>query len=205
MSAISIMSTLGTVNAAPGYGLQSEDCDNYLKICPVSPFGTHGKPLPEIATSTVPEITVKYADIKANSAKIFYSLSDIQDNQTAIWINYGTSSSSALENATTPANVSYGITGRHGIDGADFLISAPPESICSYVNGEETNEQFLLYNPDVPTYYFRFEMQNNLGTFFVPSPDLPPFGFRFDDFCGEQTYYIGDLESGFKNTPDDVK
>ncbi|MEK7546909.1 MAG: hypothetical protein AAB536_01885 [Patescibacteria group bacterium] len=173
---------------------QSDDCDNYYKICPISPFGTRKEPLPEIPTSTVPQFTVKYADIKANLARIVYSISDIRDNQTTLWLNYGTSSS-VLDHTTSRANVSYGITGRHGIDDADFLIAIPSESVCLYVDTEETEEQFLLYNPDPPTYYFRFEASNNLGTFFTPSLDLPPFHFQFDNFCGEATYYIDDLQT----------
>lgn len=172
-----------------------DDCNNYDKICPISPFGTRKEPVPEIPTSTIPQITVKYADIKANLARIVYSISDIRDNQTTLWLNYGTSSS-VLANTTSPANVSFGITGRHGIDDVDFLIAVPPESVCSYVDAEETDEQFILYNPDSPTYYFRFGIQNNLGIFFTPSLELPPFSFQFDSFCGEQTYYIDDLQKG---------
>jgi hypothetical protein len=195
-----LVPALNTVYAAPVQTPQYGDCDNYGIICPVSPFGTREEPLPEIPTSTVPQITVKYADIKANLARIVYSISDIQDNQTALLINYGTSSF-ALDHTTSRTNVSYGITGRHGLDDGDFLIVAPSESVCSYIDFEEASPDFPeygmlpLYNPEVPTYYFRFETQNNLGTFFTPSLDLPPFSFQFDSFCGEQTYYIEDLQS----------
>lgn len=176
-------------------GSQTNNCDNYEKICPISPFGTRKEPVPETPTSTIPQITVKYADIKANLAKIVYSISDIRDNQTMLWLNYGTSSS-ALDHATFRANVSYGITGRHGIDDADFLIVVPSESVCLYASSTSSAfGAFSIYNPNPPIYYFRFEAQNNLGTFFTPSPELPPFSFQFDGFCGEQTYYIDDLQS----------
>ena len=175
---------------------QPNNCDNYYKICPVSPFGTRKEPLPEIPTSTLPQFTVKYADIKANLARIVYSISDIRDNQTMLWLNYGTSSS-MLDHATSRANVSYGIMGRHGIDDADFLIAVPSESVCSYASSTSLAfpdfGAFSIYNPNPPTYYFRIEAQNNLGTFFTPSLALAPLSFQFDNFCGEQTYYYEDL------------
>ncbi len=186
---------LSRAEIIPAQETQTNDCNNYDKICPISPFGTRKEPVPETPTSTVPQITAKYAYINANLAKIVYSISDIHDNQTELWINYGTSSST-LNHASSKANVSYGIMGRHGIDDADFLIAVPSESVCLYASSTSPAfGTFSIYNPNPPIYYFRFEVHNNLGTFFTPSLDSPSFSFQFDNFCGEQTYYIDDLRA----------